>query len=68
MRHVKLRPGTSVDADALAAFAECGIVIEAIKQTTKAELAIIKRQLARLDVVNGDARHYFRHLAQALAI
>jgi hypothetical protein len=45
-----------------------GVIIEAIKGTSKPEQQIIKTNLVKIDFCNGDIRHYFRHLAQALAI
>ena len=43
-------------------------VIEAIKATGKVEQQKIKDTLVLIDFKNGDITHYFRHLAQALAI
>ena len=45
-----------------------GIVIEAIKSASPREQAAIKTTIVKIDFVNGDVRHYFRHLAQAIAI
>lgn len=44
-----------------------GVVVEAIKNTTAEEQKGIKNMLVKIDFVNGDIKHYFRHLAQALA-
>ena len=43
-----------------------GCVIEAIKSAAKHEQAAIKNTLVKIDFLNGDICHYFRHLAQAL--
>lgn len=45
-----------------------GVVVEAIKTTGTAEQQAIKNMLVKIDFMNGDVKHYFRHLAQALAI
>jgi hypothetical protein len=47
---------------------EYGHVIEAIKQAPKHEQANIKTTLVKIDFANGDICHFFRHLAQAIAI
>ncbi|GHT70881.1 hypothetical protein FACS1894110_23090 [Spirochaetia bacterium] len=44
------------------------VIIETIKHTGKQEQAAIKNMLVMIDFRNGDICHYFRHLAQALAI
>lgn len=43
-------------------------VVDAIGGTSKDEQAKIKNTLVRIDFNNGDVFHYFRHLAQAIAI
>ena len=43
-------------------------VIEAIKATGKHEQGKIKDTLVMIDFKNGDITHFFRHLAQAIAI
>jgi hypothetical protein len=43
-------------------------VVDAIKGASANEQAGIKNMLVRIDFANGDIRHYFRHLAQAIAI
>jgi len=45
-----------------------GVVLEHIEITTPAEQAAIKSTLVKIDFCNGDVMHYFRHLAQALAL
>lgn len=45
-----------------------GVVVEAIKNTGKEEQKAIKNMIVKIDFMNGDVRHYFRHLAQALVI
>lgn len=44
-----------------------GAVVEAIKTAPAHEQQAIKAMLVKIDFHNGDALHYFRHLAQALA-
>lgn len=44
------------------------VVIEHIKITSREEQKQIKNILVRIDFVDGDLMHFFRHLAQALAI
>ena len=44
------------------------VVIEAIKQTSVEEQAKIKDTLVKIDFMNGDVCHFFKHLAGALAI
>lgn len=43
-------------------------VVEAIKSTSANEKKGIKDMIVRIDFANGDIRHYFRHLAQAIAL
>lgn len=45
-----------------------GVLVDAMKATTTTEQAAIKRMIVRIDFVNGDVLHYFRHLAKAIAI
>jgi hypothetical protein len=45
-----------------------GVVIEHIKITTKEEQKKIKDILVMIDFKNGDICHFFKHLAQAIAI
>jgi hypothetical protein len=44
------------------------MVIAAIKSTCESEQKQIRLTLIKLDFQRGDISHYFRHLAQALAI
>jgi hypothetical protein len=44
-----------------------GCVVEAIKQTQGAERDAIKTTIVKIDFCNGDVKHFFRHLGQALA-
>lgn len=44
-----------------------GVVVEAIHNAPRHEQEAIKTMLVKIDFVNGDVRHYFRHLAVALA-
>ena len=45
---------------------EC--VISAIKQTVGAEQSSIKATIVKIDFMNGDVCHFFKHLAKAIAI
>lgn len=46
-----------------------GVVIDAIKTTSKAEQDVIRVNIAQLDFVNPAApKDYLKHLAQALAL
>jgi len=45
-----------------------GVVIDAIKSAPLAEQREIGDKLRRIDFVNGDVRHFLRHLAQALVV
>jgi len=45
-----------------------GVVVEAIKSAPDHEQRAIKSTIVKIDFVNGDVRHFFRHLGQALAI
>lgn len=45
-----------------------GCIVDAMKSAPAHEQAAIKSMVVRIDFRNGDVRHYFRHLAQALAI
>lgn len=45
---------------------EC--VISAIKQTSGAEQSSIKTTIVKIDFMNGDVCHFFKHLAKAIAI
>lgn len=44
-----------------------GVVIEAIHGAPAHEQAAIKTMLVKIDFVNGDIKHYLRHLGLALA-
>jgi len=43
-------------------------VVDAIKQAPAHEQAGIKNTIVKIDFANGDVRHFYRHLAQAIAI
>ena len=45
-----------------------GVVVEHIKLTSGAERRSIKTMIVKIDFMNGDVCHFFRHLGQALAI
>ena len=42
------------------------VVIEAIKTAPAHEQAGIKATIVKIDFMNGDVNHFFKHLAQAL--
>lgn len=44
------------------------IVLDAIKSAPAHEQAGIKNMLVKIDFRNGDVCHYFKHLAQAIAL
>ena len=44
------------------------IVLTAIKNTCQSEQKMIKETLVKIDFLNGDCLHFFKHLAKALAI
>lgn len=44
-----------------------GSVIDHIKITSKQEQEQIKKTIVKIDFINGDVLHFFRHLGQALA-
>ena len=44
------------------------VVVEHIKIATKREQAQIKCMLVKIDFVDGDAMHFFEHLAKAIVI
>jgi hypothetical protein len=43
-------------------------VVDAIKSAPSQEQAGIKTMIVKIDFRNGDVCHYFKHLAQAIAI
>ena len=43
-------------------------VLEAIKSAPRDEQDGIKNMIVKIDFINGDVMHYFRHLAHAIAI
>ena len=45
-----------------------GVLLDAICRTGKEEQKAIKNTLVKIDFHNGDIMHYFKHLAQAIAI
>ena len=49
-------------------FIPLGVVIEHIKITSKDEQKKIKNILVMIDFKNGDICHFFKHLAQSIAI
>jgi hypothetical protein len=44
-----------------------GVIVEHIKIAGKDEQNEIRDTIVKIDFANGDVKHYFRHLAQALA-
>ncbi len=43
-------------------------VVDAIAAAPKSEQTVIRNNLIWIDFANGDVFHYFRHLAQAIAL
>lgn len=49
-------------------FMPLSIVIDAIKAASEQERRQIKATIVKIDFMNGNVMHFFRHLAQAIAI
>lgn len=47
---------------------EFNCLLDAILQAPKHEQAQIKNTLVKIDFMNGDVMHFFKHLAKAIAI
>jgi hypothetical protein len=45
-----------------------GCLVEAMNQAPAHEQRAIRDMIVRIDFRNGDVLHYFRHLAQAIAL
>lgn len=45
-----------------------GCVIEAMKNAPVSEQVAIKNKVVKIDFANGDVMHFFRHMAQAIAL
>lgn len=45
-----------------------GCIVEAMLAAPAHEQAAIKTTLVKIDFVNGDVLHFFRHLARAIAL
>ena len=43
-------------------------LVDAMNQAPRNEQAGIKAMIVKIDFMNGDVMHYFKHLAQAIAI
>lgn len=54
--------------DGLANFIPLGCIVSAIKDAPGHEQTAIRNTLVKIDFANGDITHYFKHLAQAIAI
>ena len=44
-----------------------GVIVEHMKVAPASEQAQIKNVIVQIDFKNGDVKHFFRHLGQALA-
>ena len=44
------------------------VLVEALKATSSNEKAAIKKMIIKIDFLNGDIIHYFKHLSKAIAI
>lgn len=45
-----------------------GCIADMMKQAPRQERDNIKNTLVKIDFLNGDVLHYFKHLAQAIAL
>ena len=45
-----------------------GCIVDLMKQAPRHEQQAIKSTIVKIDFRNGDVLHYFRHLAQAVAM
>ena len=57
-----------VEGDSGMNFIPLGVVVEHINIATQQEKRQIKNTLVYIDFKNGDLMHFFRYLAQAIAI
>lgn len=57
-----------VEGKSGANFIPLACVVDAIKSAPAHEQAGIKSMIVKIDFRNGDVCHYFKHLAQAIAI
>jgi hypothetical protein len=65
---IDMEQGFEVEGPSGANWMTYDIVVSAIKQANSNEQAGIKNTLVKIDFANGDIRHFYRHLAQAIAI
>ena len=47
---------------------EMPVLVDAITNAPKHEQESIRKTLVKIDFMNGDVMHFFRHLAKAIAI
>lgn len=66
-KHIDREQTLSVNGDSGLNLIPVGVVVDAIKGASRAEQAQIKNTLVAIDFRNGDALHFVKHLAQALA-
>lgn len=45
-----------------------GVLVDHIKAAPEHEQAAIKTTIVRIDFLNGDVLHFFKHIAQAIAL
>ena len=57
-----------VDGNLGTNFISVGVIVENIIATSKKEQKQIKTILTKIDFMNGDILHFFKHLAKAIAI
>ena len=67
-KEIDLEEIITVDGANGANFIPVTCLIQAIKNTCDREKESIQSTLVRIDFVNGDVMHFFRHLAKAIAI
>ena len=63
---IDLEETFSIETDKQTHIFDYGYIVQAIKNTSIQEQKAIKEMLVKIDFVNGDVKHYLRHLAQAL--
>ena len=57
-----------VDGDFGVNFIPVACLLDSIKQSCVQDPRIIKSTIVKIDFMNGDVMHFFKHLAQAIAV
>lgn len=55
-----------IEHDGQTHYIDSDVVVEAVKGAPAHEQASIKNTIVKIDFMNGDVNHFFRHLAGAL--